>query len=217
MATWAEVIALVEAFHTAEGVTKNDPLYRALANRALGEVSARVGHFSGSWSNAATGTITLSGRNVTFPGDLVDATSVYWDDTQIEEASSEEQLDYLDPLWRTSTGTPTIYLRCSYGMLLNREPTGTTTGLLVIYGLGSLPLFDPDETTNPLASLPEAHHFLLADYLIGNLPIELRDKTDAQIAVMREAREKADKRWGNGLDLLIGDMLRRKIAPRKGG
>jgi len=218
VATWADVAAIVEAFQAAEGVARSDALYRALANRALGRLSTRVGHFESSWSNDGTATgISLSGRLATFPANLIDLVTAYWSGVQMDEAGSTGWLDLYDELWRSSTGTPTIFVREARGMILNREPTGSTSGLLVVHGFGSIPQFSESGTTNPLTYLPEPHQLGLADYMIANLPIELRNKTKEQIAVMQEARAQAAARWLAVEEACVADMMKRKAPPIVGG
>lgn len=199
---------------------ENDALYRALANKGIGQISTRVGHFETHWNNDSTdttyGTLTLSGRYVTFPASLIDATTVYWNESRLDEAPSESWLDTYDELWRTTDGSPTIFLRTGVGLMLNRAPTGSTDGLLVIYGTGCIPLFEEGSTSNPFAYIPDPHGLLLADYIIANHAIELRARSDAQIAVMRLTREEAKQRWAEGLDLCIADIMKRKLPAQTG-
>jgi hypothetical protein len=220
VATWAEVVSLVEAFATAEGVPKNDALYRALANRAIGIISTRVGHFEKHWNNLSTdttyGTLTLSTRYVTFPSDLVDVTSVYWDELKIDEAPSESWLDEYDSLWRSTDGGPTMFLRTGTGLTLNRAPTGTVDGYLVIWGTGCIPLFAEGATIDPLDYIPDPHGLLIADYMTGFMPIDFRDKSDAQVAAMRVIREEKKASWREGLDLCVSDIMKRKLPAQTG-
>ena len=226
MATWADLCSFVEAFQTAEGVVKNDALYRTLFNRALGIISVKVGFFDTYWNNLSTdtthGTLSLSGREVTLPDDCIDIVSAYWGSSQttwsmLQERESASLLDTYDPAWRSATGTPTKFVRTALGMTLNRQPEGSTDGYLTVYGLGSIPKFSPTAgSTNPLTYLPAPHQELVADYAVANLPMDLREKGREQIAAMQAAREQAKERWGQGVEECVAMMLRRKVAPMMG-
>ena len=204
----------------AEGGSRTDALYRNRANRALADINSRVGHFESHWNNDSTdetyGTLTLSGREVIFPGDLIDLTSARWNGRKMEEPGSEALLDEYDPYWRTTTGTPTAFVRNARGLTLNREYASDADGLLIVYGLGSIPLFDPASAVNPLEYVPDIHHMLIADYMIATLPIELREKTDAQIAAMQLMRAEAKERWHDGLESCVTDLIKRKLPARTG-
>ena len=216
MADWGQVITIVEAFAAAEGVPKNDALYRALANQGIGKISTRVGHFETHWDNDTGGTLTLTTRYVTFPSDLIDVTSAYWDGSLLDEAPSAQWLDTYDSIWRTTDGGPTMFLRTGPGMTLNRAPTGSTTGYLVVYGTGCIPLFAEGTEATPFDYIPDPHGLLLADYIIANMPVDFRDKSEAQIAAMRVLRTEAKQRWDEGLDLCVADIMKRKLPAQTG-
>ena len=226
MADWGQVIEIVEAFAAAEGAPKRDALYRALANGGIGKISTRVGHFETHWNNDSDGgTLTLSGRYVTFPADLIDVTSAYWNEVKLDEAPSEGWLDDYDSLWRTTDGVPTIFLRTGVGMTLNRAPTGSTDGYLVVYGTGCIPLFADGTEADPFDYIPDPHGLLLADYIIGHLPPrsyrELAEVEPPELRLLlarqwEQARQEANQRWAEGLDLCVADILKRKLPAQTG-
>jgi hypothetical protein len=217
--TVEDVLRLVSAFYKREGAKEDRALYLTLFNRAIDEISSNLPEgVDTDWSNDSTdstyGRLELSGQTVTFPSDLRDfyRDSVLWDG-DVLAATSIDELDQTNTDWRDSDGTPSAYARTIAGIVLDVEPSGSTDGMLKIYGRGTLPHYEEGEDTNPLAYLVLHHQLAVADYIIANLPIEYENRTDGVIKAMQDARANAYHRWMKTLPFIVHELKARARHP----
>src|SRR3972149_4647403 len=228
--TWTDISNYVEDIMAKEGAKPQKRIIRALANEALGIISEQSRIYKNSWSNASGGALTLSANSATLPNDLILFESLEWDgDDNTLDKTSESWLDNNQQGWRSDTGEPNKYALTGTQVILNTAPTGTTTGKLVIRGIGQLPEFpDPPEksgATNPLTNLPWQHQLLPAFYVIANLPVvpftPMNASQEAVIFASQETKRRYEtreiygKKFQDGLDALIGTTRRRKFSEFK--
>ena len=194
----AEIFNLVEEFDDSEGVKPSRKVYIAQLNRAIDIVSQLSGGFDVTFTNASGGTLSLSGYTVTFPNTLMSyrPKGVYWDDERLGRTSVKALDDYQAD-WRDNTGVPSYYAPIKTGFYLDSTPSGTTTGLLVVYGRRSIPHMadNTDTAKTSINYVPAFAQMALVDFVIASRPIRFKDKDAAQIAEMRYEREQAALRW----------------------
>lgn len=217
-ATFNDILTVVTAFCKAEGADVDRALCLILFNRTLDQISQEVGGFDTHWNNDSTdttyGRLTLTDQEVTFPSDVQDIYpgSVFWDEGQLIETTVRE-LDSNNSDWRGSTGVPSYYARTNRGLWLDTEPTGSTDGLLVIHGRGSLPHLEEDEATNPLSYLVLPGQLALADAIIAGLPPAYAGKGEWEIKAMLQARQEAAARWAIWLPRIVHGLKTRATSP----
>ena len=218
-ATLTDIFKVVEAFHTGEGADTNRALYVTKFNEGLDQISMRCPGFDTYWNNDADdttyGRLSQSGQYVTFPSDVKDIypRGVLWDEDELVESTIREFSEDNED-WRGEVAIPSAYARTARGIVLDREPaSGTDDGTLVIWGLGVLPHYAENETVNPLTYLVLHHQLALAQYVIGNLPMEYRDKGEEAIVTMREARRDARRLWKEQLPYIVHGLKIRTKRP----
>jgi len=166
----------------------DDDVYVRRVNMAIGLINSRSGGFDDRWVNdGAAGSLTLSGAECTFPGDLLDPETVLWNGVQLH-FRSPAQLNALDPLWRSRSGTPSLFTLTGRGLVLDCNPGDDTGSDLEIWGRGCIPEleFEPD-SLNPFAYLPSSQQMAPALYVLGYLPLYGRSREDV-IAIQGDYR-----------------------------
>lgn len=208
---YTQIFEVVEAYHKGEGARPNRELYFHLLNKCLDKITLVTGGYDTSWTNdGGTGSPTLSNGDVTFPPAVVSTyeKGVLWNDARLLQTSIAK-LDSATNNWRESTGTPSCYARTERGMVLYPYSTGTTTSLLVIWGRTSIPHLT--DATGGIGYLPEYLQYGIADYIIGRLPMDYRDKSEETIATMREARRDARREWREHLKQIAWDVTKKRL------
>jgi hypothetical protein len=214
--TVTSILRRTTQFQRGEDANPDRHMHLQLLNQCLDEISSTVGGFNTYWNNDSTdttyGTLSLSSADVTFPSDVVDIDplGVTWDSKQLG-VTTVALLDGSSTTWRTDEGTPTKYARTPRGIVLNLIPSGTTDAMLTIYGMGSIPHISTGRSS--IAYIPYFRQLAMVDYVIANLPIDYRNKSDTQIATMHSVRNQAGERWAEQFKNLVFDLRRRSLNP----
>jgi hypothetical protein len=208
--TWTDIVAFVQAVHEREGAKPNHDLYRVLGRQGLAIISEQSRCVAATWTNAAGGTLTLTGATAPLPADCVMVTAVEWGGNTLERTAAGGSG------WGTEAGNPAGYVVEGNSVVLDSIPS--STGPLVVYGWGSLPDFSDDPSDpNPLAFIPKRFQINPAYYILGHLPAVAKplitddgkllgmDKTELD----RQARYMA--LWDVELPQVVAAMERRTL------
>jgi hypothetical protein len=223
--TWSDICEFVNEFSRREGATPNEAFYRIVANQALAEMS-EAGEVENNtvWTDtASTGGLTIVGNTIDLLSDIINVRQVKWNGVEIDFVQIEV-LDAEQSTWRSATGTPTRWTRRGRQIILNTNPGAANTGLLAVYGTGSLPEFSKEpNAANPLARIPRAHQLLPAYHIVANLPMapaapandSIMAQTDARNETARRAsvREDYQARYKAGLAAFADSIARRTQEP----
>jgi hypothetical protein len=221
--TWSDIAKYVASVITAEGAEPSYDFIRTLGNQSLGVISEHIGPITTYWDNSATD-LTITDNYATLPIDCISVDSVEWDgDDNPITRTTEAQLDFEEPGWRSETGDPDKYAIAGNILLLNCAPSNAT-GKLVVRGKRSLPDFsDTAGATNPLTYLPSSLQLIPAYYIIAMHPVVPVAPTDDSVEAITYARQQTQRRyetrdryeamWQRGLDQLQVVNNRRRNAP----
>jgi hypothetical protein len=148
-------------------------LLKTFANQWVDVLNSQIEQVYRSWNNVAvTGTITLTTNTFNLPTDCLMAVDVKWNGESLTE-TDEAWLDAVSDTWRTDTGTPSSFVRVGRAIILDCIPSGTTTGMLTVWGWGCLPYFTTGEgAENPLASIPMPYQDLPVFYALKMMPAD---------------------------------------------
>ncbi len=213
--TWAEDVLpfiMDNIPHDVDRALFNGRVLVARLNVMIGKINEVTGGIEGSWRNDQDndyGTrLSLSGAICTFPRDIQEARIVHWATVPLTY-QTEEQLDALDPDWRSATGVPGFYTTWARGIKLDCDPNNNTGGPLEVWGSGNIPrLSEAPGSPNPFAYLPENHQMLPAFGVLGELPLAGRTKADV-VSIQADFREQ----WKTALEELAWGVIERKYPP----
>lgn len=204
---WKDIIDFVTEVQGKESAKPNPSFFKILARHALGQIALKAKPVVGTWTNTGDpAPITLTGNTCPLPIDCLKVEHVEWDGAQLSRKSTDD-LNLMFPSWRTETGeTPAYYCQEGTNIVLDLAPSGTTTGMLVIRGVQTLPVFSDTPTDpNPLAHIPDGHQFAPAYYILANLPV----RADDPISAARKQEYTA--LWQSELQSIIDDVRTRKL------
>lgn len=202
------------------GGSPNPSFVRLLINQAIRELCAAAGGYHRSWTNAADGDLTIVGNAVALPDtfrNLDDEHAIVWDATgEVRVLSSTEEMEALcGSDWRTATGSEPTYAVLLGNKLMFDCAPGTAVGSLAVYGYGYPdPVTDADETVLAEIALPD--QLAPAYRVIAESPIETREKTDLEIRLQMESRERYRMRWERALQEAADSAKARTGAPYSG-
>jgi hypothetical protein len=190
--TWAaNLVTFGTTILQKEIETPDATLLQDLANQWVDEINTLVKQVYRSWDNAvSTGTVVLTSNVAALPADLMTITCVKWNGVELD-VDSEAQLDLEDDNWRVTSGTPTKYVRVGNSIILDFIPSGTTAGMLKIWGYGVLPYFydttGTENDTDPLPLIPLPFQMIPIYYALANYPVD----PDSKMGMARMARYEA--------------------------
>ena len=189
--TWDDLLAFIKGELPRDAVMSDD-VYSRRVNLAIGIINDRSGGFEDRWVNdGAAGSIVLSGSVCTFPGDLLDAQTIHWAHTELH-FRTVEQMEALDPRWRTRSGTPSLFTLTARGLVLDSDPGDDEGSDLEIWGSGCIPELEFEtDSLNPFAYLPTPHQMAPALYVLGYLPLYGRFREDV-MAIQADYRKQWD-------------------------
>lgn len=212
--TWADIVAYVGAIDPIDDADARGSVYATLGNVALDLISQASGGLYGSMtSGGGAGDISISGRNATYPIQLRDIESAWWDDYELDERDTA-WLDRKVPGWRSNVGNPKYFVRTNFGLVLDAEPAGATDGKLVLWGLASLPHFSTaGGALNPLTYLPFDAQMAPAYYIVKSLPLPKRDVTREEVQLLAMMRQENATLWESAFASAVAALHTRRYKP----
>jgi len=216
--TWTDIAAYVGETVSKETARPSPQHVMNLGNHALAQISRIAGELYREWTNDVLGDLSILGRVCQLSTDLIRVESVFWDTVALDYRTTE-WLDNQAAGWRTQEGTPGYYTIKGGSLLFDALPSGSSTGLLVVRGYGSIPNFGG--IANPLAYLPLADQILPAYYILSMLPARKHVITEGGRIVGVDTSE-ADRKveytalWRDGLRHCAWALTERENRPADG-
>jgi hypothetical protein len=202
---WADIADMVTEALALEGAQPNVGFARLLGNQSLAIISEESQAYERSWDNSADGALTIDGKTITLPDDVLSVTSVEWDEDLLVGKTAAWMDRYYEGWRYDDTSYPVYYILEGNTIILDAVVGPNSVGLLVVRGIGKLPDFSINTSDpNPLAYLPAAAQWAPAYYILANLPA---DPTNNQ-AVARQAMYQA--KWDQTLASVVSTVLVRK-------
>jgi hypothetical protein len=169
--TWEDIYGYVREIHEREGGKVNKAFYLATGNVALMQMSRICGGIYTSLSNVAGGGLTVNGRVVTLPNNVLSVESVRFDGHELTvEALAEDDRGH-------GTDRPRHYKKTGRTLILDRVPSSADPEGFTLVAWCWVNLGKFSETSgalNPLSLLPEDCQIYPAYYSLSKLPARVR-------------------------------------------